>query len=65
MIIARKGMMSDYIRKISDVEYRIEPIASKGMRVPVTIYANEQLLSKMLSDRTIQQAMNVATLPGV
>ncbi len=58
-------MMSDYIRKISDVEYRIEPIASKGMRVPVTIYANEQLLSKMLSDRTIQQAMNVATLPGV
>lgn len=57
--------MSDYIRKISDVEYRIEPIASKGMRVPVTIYANEQLLSKMLSDRTIQQAMNVATLPGV
>jgi tRNA-splicing ligase RtcB len=38
---------------------------SKGMRVPVTIYANEELLSKMLSDRTIQQAMNVATLPGV
>jgi tRNA-splicing ligase RtcB len=35
------------------------------MRVPVTIYANEELLSKMLSDRTIQQAMNVATLPGV
>ncbi|MDW7999619.1 MAG: RtcB family protein [Candidatus Nitrosocaldus sp.] len=58
-------MMSDYIRKISDVEYRIEPIESKGMRVPVTIYANEHLLSKMLSDRTIQQAMNVATLPGV
>ncbi|GBC73175.1 RNA-splicing ligase RtcB [archaeon HR04] len=58
-------MMSDYIKRVSDVEYRIDPIASKGMRVPVTIYANEQLLSKMLSDRTIQQAMNVATLPGV
>ncbi|MEO9364654.1 MULTISPECIES: RtcB family protein [Candidatus Nitrosocaldus] len=57
--------MSDYIKRVSDVEYRIDPIASKGMRVPVTIYANEQLLSKMLSDRTIQQAMNVATLPGV
>jgi tRNA-splicing ligase RtcB len=51
--------------QISDVEYRIDPIESKGMRVPVTIYANEELLSKMLSDRTIQQAMNVATLPGV
>ncbi|MFN4336579.1 MAG: RtcB family protein [Candidatus Nitrosocaldus sp.] len=58
-------MLSDYIKRVSDVEYRIEPIESKGMRVPVTIYANEQLLSKMLSDRTIQQAMNVATLPGV
>ncbi len=58
-------MISNYVKKISDVEYRIDPIESKGMRVPVTIYANEELLSKMLSDRTIQQAMNVATLPGV
>jgi tRNA-splicing ligase RtcB len=58
-------MISNYVKKISDVEYRIDPIESKGMRVPVTIYANEELLSKMLSDRTIHQAMNVATLPGV
>jgi tRNA-splicing ligase RtcB len=58
-------MISNYVKKISDVEYRIDPIESKGMRVPVTIYANEELLSKMLSDRTIQQAMNVATFPGV
>jgi Uncharacterized conserved protein len=58
-------MISNYVKKISDVEYRIDPIESKGMRVPVTIYANEELLSKMLSDRTIQQAINVATLPGV
>lgn len=57
--------MMSYVKRISDVEYRIDPIESKGMRVPVTIYANEELLSKMLSDRTIQQAMNVATLPGV
>ncbi len=57
--------MMSYVKRISDVEYRIDPIESKGMKVPVTIYANEELLSKMLSDRTIQQAMNVATLPGV
>ncbi len=57
--------MMSYVKRISDVEYRIDPIESKGMRVPVMIYANEELLSKMLSDRTIQQAMNVATLPGV
>jgi len=35
------------------------------MKVPVVIYANEELLEKMLLDRTIEQAMNVATLPGV
>lgn len=53
------------VKKVSDVEYRVEPIKEKGMKVPVTIYANEQLLSKMLQDRTILQATNVATLPGV
>ncbi|MGI0039493.1 MAG: RtcB family protein, partial [Nitrososphaera sp.] len=35
------------------------------MKVPVTIYANEALVSKMVMDRTIDQAANVATLPGV
>ena len=36
-----------------------------GMNVPVTIYANDNLISKMVSDRTIDQAINVSTLPGV
>lgn len=53
------------IKKISDNEYRIESNAKPGMNVPVTIYANENLLKKMLSDRTIDQAVNVAHLPGI
>lgn len=53
------------IKKISDSEYRIESDAKPGMNVPVTIYANEDLLKKMLSDRTIDQAVNVAHLPGI
>ncbi len=53
------------VKKVSDLEFRIEANPSKGMRVPVTIYANEALVSKMVSDRTIDQAANVATLPGV
>jgi tRNA-splicing ligase RtcB len=51
--------------KISELEYRIEPDASYGMKVPVVIYANKNLLQKMISDRTIEQAVNVSTLPGV
>ncbi len=58
-------VLQDSIKKISDVEYKVDPIKEKGMKVPVTIYANEQLISKMLEDRTILQATNVATLPGV
>jgi tRNA-splicing ligase RtcB len=33
--------------------------------VPVTIYADEGLIAKMMTDRTLSQAMNVATLPGI
>ncbi len=52
-------------KKIGEMEYRIEADPSKGMKVPVTIYADQGLLQKMLTDRTIQQAVNVSTLPGV
>ena len=52
-------------KKISEMIYQIEPNKEKGMNVPVTIYANESLLQKMLSDRTISQAINVSTLPGI
>jgi len=45
--------------------YRIEPDKSRGMMVPVTIYADEKLLEKMMTDRTISQAINVSTLPGI
>ncbi|MDP3781166.1 MAG: RtcB family protein, partial [Nitrosopumilaceae archaeon] len=52
-------------KKVSNMVYRIEPDKSRGMRVPVTIYADDALLAKMLTDRTISQAINVSTLPGI
>ena len=48
-----------------DFKYVIKKDESKGMMVPVTIYADENLVSKMALDRTIDQAANVATLRGV
>jgi len=53
------------VRKVSDLEFRIDANPAKGMNVPVTIFANDSLMAKMLTDRTIDQAANVATLPGV
>lgn len=55
----------DQIKKVGDVEYRIEADPNRKMRVPVTIYADDSLLNKMVTDRTLDQAMNVATLLGV
>jgi len=53
------------IKRISAVEHRIEAGFKPGMNVPVTIYASDELLTKMLTDRTIDQAVNVAHLPYV
>jgi tRNA-splicing ligase RtcB (3'-phosphate/5'-hydroxy nucleic acid ligase) len=62
-LVTRIG--SHRVKKVNDLEYRIDPEPAKGMKVPVTIYANESLISKMVTDRTIDQATNVATLPGI
>ncbi len=51
-------------KKIGNLTYKIEKDETIGMNVPVIIYANEKLLEKMMSDRTIKQAVNVATIPG-
>ncbi len=59
-------LMSSLIpKKIGNMTYKIEKDESIGMKVPVIIYANEQLLEKMISDRTIKQAVNVSTIPGI
>ncbi|HXV67247.1 MAG TPA: RtcB family protein [Nitrosopumilaceae archaeon] len=52
-------------KKIGNLTYKIEKDEALGMKVPVIIYANEQLLEKMMSDRTIKQAINVSTIPGI
>ena len=62
-LITRSG--NHRVRKVSDLEYRIDANRARGMKVPVTIYANDSLISKMITDRTIDQAANVATLPGI
>lgn len=52
-------------KKVNDFEYLIEADSDYGMKVPVRIFADKQLLDKMTSDRTILQATNVASIPGI
>jgi tRNA-splicing ligase RtcB len=53
------------VKKNSDFEFQVEANESKKMNAPVIIYANDNLISKMVMDRTIDQAVNVSTLPGI
>ncbi|MDE0090667.1 MAG: RtcB family protein [Thaumarchaeota archaeon] len=46
-------------------QYVIEPDKSSGRIAPVRIYADDTLLDKMMTDRTIRQACNVASIPGI
>jgi tRNA-splicing ligase RtcB len=58
-------MSSSTPKKIAENQYEIEADSNFGMRVPVRIYADDALLQKMLIGRTINQARNVATIPGI
>ncbi len=51
------------LKKISEAVWELAP--NEGMRVPVRVFADEALLQQMRRDRTMAQAMNVATLPGI
>lgn len=50
------------LERIAASAWRIPP--EKGMRVPVIIYATEALVAEM-DDKVREQAVNVATLPGI
>jgi len=52
------------LEKIDDYSWRI-PKYKPGMRVPGIVFANESLLEKIQTDRTLWQCANVAHLPGI
>ena len=52
------------LEKVNDYMWKI-PQYKQGMRVPGMIFANQALLEKMKTDRTLWQCSNVAQLPGI
>jgi tRNA-splicing ligase RtcB len=51
------------LEKVGNFMWRIPK--HKGMRVPGMVFANESLMDKMQTDRTLWQCSNVAHLPGI
>lgn len=56
--------LKDFI-KISDYEWEIPTAFRKDMQVPVRIFATRELLIEVLDDKSLEQAINVTTLPGL
>lgn len=55
---------NDFIR-ISPQEWELTTNYRSDMRVPVRLFASEQLLENALQDNSMEQAVNASTLPGV
>src|SRR5512137_397098 len=53
------------LKQISDYEWEIPPTYRRDMRVPVRIFATRELLEAAFDDKSIEQAINAATLPGL
>ncbi len=51
--------------KISEFEWEIPKSFRQDMRVPVRIFATKRLLEQVMDDKSLEQAVNSATLPGL
>jgi tRNA-splicing ligase RtcB len=51
-------------KKIAEYVYEIPSSAREDMRVPARVYADATILKEVGNDRSLEQLMNTATLPG-
>src|SRR3989338_10462648 len=53
------------LKKINDVVWEILKSCRADMRAPARIFATEKLLEEIFRDSSMEQLVNVATLPGI
>ncbi|MGH2651048.1 MAG: RtcB family protein, partial [Actinomycetota bacterium] len=53
------------IERIGPVLWRIPPDAKPGMRVPGLVYADDELMTAIQRDGSLEQVANAAALPGI
>jgi tRNA-splicing ligase RtcB len=53
------------LTRISDHEWEIPQSFRKDMRGPVRVFATRELLEQVTNDKSLEQAVNAATLPGL
>ena len=60
-----KKVKKEHIIKLEDYLWEIPKSFRKDMRVPARVLASETLLDDIIEDRSLNQLVNVATLPGI
>ena len=53
------------LKKVDEYTWKIPKSYRSDMRVPALVYATESMLDEILRDRSLEQLVNVATLPGI
>jgi len=56
---------ASHIRKLDEHRYLIPKETRSDMRTNAVVYASEKLMAAILKDLSLEQAVNVATLPGI
>jgi tRNA-splicing ligase RtcB len=59
------AMQKNQLRKLDRYRWLVPRSTKQGMLTDALIYADEHLLEQILGDLSIEQAMNVAFLPGI
>jgi tRNA-splicing ligase RtcB len=59
------AIQKNQLRKLDRYRWLVPRSTKAGMRTDALIYADEQLLDAIVQDLSIEQAMNVAFLPGI
>ena len=59
------SMQKNQLRRLDSYRWLVPRSTRPGMHTDALIYADEQLLENILGDSSIEQAMNVACLPGI
>jgi tRNA-splicing ligase RtcB len=53
------------LKRISEFEWEIPKSFRPDMQVPVRLFATQRMLEEVLKDKSLEQAVNAATLPGL
>jgi tRNA-splicing ligase RtcB len=61
----KKEITREDLIQISEFVYEIQKSFRPDMRVPAQVYMNDKMMDAIMGDRSLEQLVNVATLPGI